>query len=332
MLILVTGPTGKVGQQFIADLLDAPRFSEARIRALCHNRLLEETGRLAVMRGSIADRGTVAAAMDGVTHVVHLATCKETPEDVMDVTVRGLFWLLEAFRTSPTARQFILIGGDAAVGHFFYAHDGPITEATPHRAYPGCYALSKVLEEVIVEQYAIQYGMNVCCLRAPWIMEKDDFKHSLSFGDDVFGSRNRRSQSLGSGVIISNDGYVITNSHVVGTNARAREVTVSLWDNREVPGTVIGIASGLLNPKNALFYLSLAAALAGAPPLTLIAYGAWMFTIVLVWDVFVAIALGSRHALTRLGRIVPWLTKAAGGFLVLLGLAMIATISLQLLT
>ena len=26
-----------------------------------------------------------------------------------------------------------------------------------------------------------------CCLRAPWIMEKDDFKYQLSFGDDVFG-------------------------------------------------------------------------------------------------------------------------------------------------
>jgi Do/DeqQ family serine protease len=60
------------------------------------------------------------------------------------------------------------------------------------------------------------------------------------FGDDIFGSRSRRSQSLGSGVIISSDGYVITNSHVVGASARAREVTVTLWDNREVPGTVIG--------------------------------------------------------------------------------------------
>ena len=36
------------------------------------------------------------AAMAGVTHVVHLATCKETPETVMDVTVKGMFWLLEA--------------------------------------------------------------------------------------------------------------------------------------------------------------------------------------------------------------------------------------------
>ena len=138
-------------------------------------------------RGSIADRDVVAAALAGVTHVVHLATCKETPADVMDVTVKGLFWLLEGFRLSPTARQFILIGGDAGIGHFFYRHDGPITEDAPHMAYPGCYALSKVLEEVMLEQFGIQYGTNGCCLRAPWIMEKDDFKYTLSFGDDVFG-------------------------------------------------------------------------------------------------------------------------------------------------
>ena len=54
-------------------------------------------------------------------------------------------------------------------------------------AYPGCYALSKVLEEVMLEQFGIQYGINGCCLRAPWIMEKDDFRYTLSFGDDVFG-------------------------------------------------------------------------------------------------------------------------------------------------
>jgi len=187
MLILVTGATGKVGQHFIAGLLDDPRFSGARIRALCHNRLVEETDRVEVARGSIADQKTVSAALTGVTHVVHLATCKETPGDVMDVAVKGLFWLLEAFRMTSTARQFILIGGDATIGHFYYRHDGAITEAAAHRAYPGCYALSKVLEEVMLEQVCAQYGINGCCLRAPWIMAKDDFKHSLSFGADVFG-------------------------------------------------------------------------------------------------------------------------------------------------
>jgi UDP-glucose 4-epimerase len=187
MLILVTGATGKVGRTFVRRIIDDPRFTQARIRALCHNRLMDASDRVEVVRGSIADREVAAAAVAGATHIVHLATCKETPDEVMDVTVKGLFWLLEEFRASATARQFILIGGDAGIGHFHYRHDGPITEKTPHMAYPGCYALSKVLEEVVLEQFGIQYGTNGCCLRAPWIMEKDDFKYTLSFGDDVFG-------------------------------------------------------------------------------------------------------------------------------------------------
>ena len=39
-------------------------------------------------------------------------------------------------------------------------------ETQPHSAYPVCYALSNVLEEVMLQQYPIQYGLNGCCLRA----------------------------------------------------------------------------------------------------------------------------------------------------------------------
>ncbi len=187
MLLLVTGATGKVGRRLVDRLLAEPSFSKVRLRALCHQRMLETDDRLEVIRGSISDRECVASAISGVTHVVHLATCKEIPEIVMDVTVKGMFWLLEAFRASPSARQFILIGGDAGVGHFFHDHHDPVTERTPHMAYPGCYALSKVLEEVMLTQFGIQYGVNWCILRAPWIMEKDDFRYTLSFGEDVFG-------------------------------------------------------------------------------------------------------------------------------------------------
>lgn len=191
MKILVTGATGKVGQALIARLQsDHPG---AGIVALCHNRSLPEGGGLSVVRGSLADRAVCRAAVaSGVTHVVHLATCKETPDDVMDVTVKGLFWLLEEFRASPHAQRFVLIGGDAAIGHFHHRHPAPITEATPYMAYPGCYALSKVLEEVMVAQAGIQYGLDWCCLRAPWIMEKDDFRFSLSFGADRFGGPDWR--------------------------------------------------------------------------------------------------------------------------------------------
>jgi nucleoside-diphosphate-sugar epimerase len=149
--------------------------------------MLEATASLEIVQGSIGEREVVEAAMVGVTHVVHMATVKETPDLVMDITVKGLFQLLEASRVSPTFQQFMLIGGDAAMGHFFYKHPAPVTETQKWSAYPGCYALSKALEECMLEQYFVQYGLNGCCLMAPWIMEKDDFRYHMSFGDDLFG-------------------------------------------------------------------------------------------------------------------------------------------------
>jgi UDP-glucose 4-epimerase len=45
-----------------------------------------------------------------------------------------------------------------------------------------------VLEAAMLEQYVAQYNFRGCCLRAPWIMEKDDFRWHLSFGRNVFGA------------------------------------------------------------------------------------------------------------------------------------------------
>jgi serine protease Do len=64
------------------------------------------------------------------------------------------------------------------------------------------------------------------------------FRYFFGEGDDLFGSRDRRSLSLGSGVVISSDGYVVTNNHVVGENMSA--IKVALPDKREVRGRLIG--------------------------------------------------------------------------------------------
>jgi len=49
--------------------------------------------------------------------------------------------------------------------------------------------------------------------------------------------RERRAESLGSGVIVSPDGYILTNNHVV---EGATQVKVSFTDQREFPAKVIG--------------------------------------------------------------------------------------------
>jgi serine protease Do len=56
--------------------------------------------------------------------------------------------------------------------------------------------------------------------------------------DDAFGYRERRAQSLGSGVVVSSDGYVLTNNHVV---AEGVEVSVTMPDKRELPAKVVGV-------------------------------------------------------------------------------------------
>ncbi len=190
MKLLITGGAGKVGRNFLESVRAEPRLRDAEIVALCNNRTVDHADGLRIARGSLADRATIDGAMAGVTHVLHMAAVKESPDLVIDVAIKGMFLLLEAFRISPDARQFILISGDCAVGHIFHGYAAPITEESPRRAYPGCYALTKILEEVMLEQYQIQYGLNGCILRAPWLMEKDDFRFALAFGPNQFGGPN----------------------------------------------------------------------------------------------------------------------------------------------
>ena len=194
-LLLVTGAAGKVGTNFIASLLAAPAFARWRVRALLHSRALPEglrdAARVEEVRGSMASREDVRRAAAGATHVLHLATCKET-DDAFDVSVKGFHFLVEECRASATFAQLILLGGDAGIGHFVYPRAKPVTEDAPHSAYKGVYALSKVLEEVILQQAVVAYGFRGCCLRAPWIMEKDDWRFTLSWGADAFGGPKLR--------------------------------------------------------------------------------------------------------------------------------------------
>ena len=67
----------------------------------------------------------------------------------------------------------------------------------------------------------------------------DPFFRDFFGGNSPFGYRERLQKSLGSGVVVSTDGYVLTNNHVVG-DARS-DVSVTLPDKRELRAKIVGI-------------------------------------------------------------------------------------------
>lgn len=76
-----------------------------------------------------------------------------------------------------------------------------------------------------------------------------------------------------------------------------------------------GLTSGLLNPKNALFYASLFTLLAGTAREVQALYGLWMVSVVLSWDLLVAGAAGHPSVVRSFALHLRWIERGTGGVL-----------------
>lgn len=87
----------------------------------------------------------------------------------------------------------------------------------------------------------------------------------------------------------------------------------------------IGLGSALLNPKNAVFYLTLMTVIIGADATLAqqIFSGVWMALLVFVWDVGLAAAIAHPKAQHALERKIPLIESLAGIFLIVLAFAFV---------
>jgi len=138
---------------------------------------------------------------------------------------------------------FILIslalGFGLGAGAVFYLKSNKLEQrgipVVSHQVEDGAKAFSEVVSAV---------SPSVVNISTVKFVSSSDFSEDpfFEFFNDFFGQlydtpKRWKEQSMGSGVIASEDGYIITNNHVVSD---AEEINVTLYDKRTLKGRVVG--------------------------------------------------------------------------------------------
>ena len=153
--------------------------------------------------------------------------------------MKSFEFLKTAKRTRAAVLCALLIGGGLAVARAGFpshinlkvadANEGPSRVTMAPAAKRAMPAVVKISVSKVVKSPA---GMQM-----PEGMENNPMFRQFFGGNGFQAPRPHREGGLGSGVIVSPDGYILTNNHVIDG---ATDVRVTLPDRREFKGRVIG--------------------------------------------------------------------------------------------
>ena len=183
--VLLTGASGKIGRAVLPELAKAG-YS---VRAIEYTDGLpvQRIDNVEVVTADLRDPSVAPRLIEDMDAVVHLANVKENKELFLDANVKGTFYLLDACRECGHIQQYIQAGSDARAGIYYYPQPIPIDENHRHSGYPGYYPLSKVLEEVMCEQFQIMHHMPITVLRFSWVHDEDDILAHVTLKEPNLG-------------------------------------------------------------------------------------------------------------------------------------------------
>ena len=165
-MLLVTGGAGFIGSHVVAAALAAGH----RVRVLDDlstgdKRRVPDTAEL--VEGDVADPADVAHALDGVTHVAHLAAHRAvprslvTPLDTDRANTAGTLNVLEQARLAGAVERVVVTSSSSVYGD---AARRPTPEDTPPQPRSP-YAVSKLAGEHYARVYAELHGLSTLALR-----------------------------------------------------------------------------------------------------------------------------------------------------------------------
>jgi serine protease DegS/serine protease DegQ len=166
-----------------------------------------------------------------MTHVktsVPIEPMKQFKEILLFVLKSAIVGLAVAFVVVLWQRQFMVGAGQAHNG----GESTPATASDLAGAADGPVSYADAVEKISPSVVSI-YATTTLTRRRVIAPELQRFTGLVKLGPSETFTR----EYLGSGVIVSQDGYLVTNNHVI---KNANEIAVALWDNRIYEARVVG--------------------------------------------------------------------------------------------
>ncbi|MFH1018291.1 MAG: NAD-dependent epimerase/dehydratase family protein [Pseudomonadota bacterium] len=172
--VLITGGAGFIGSHLARRLLaeNHVRILDNLSRNALARTNLRNHGSLKFIQGDVCDPKTVAEAMEGVTHVVHLAaiagvdTVLKAPVRTMEVAILGTYNVLEAARRVGNVERLIDVSTSEVFGVYAYkVGEGNVTTLGAVGEARWTYAVSKLATEHMAHNYCKEFRLPTCSIR-----------------------------------------------------------------------------------------------------------------------------------------------------------------------